>query len=160
MVTIQEFFHTEVFHWSFLDSACNVTYSRRLTVPQGAWGCQGPLGPSALSPAPAGSPQAGGPAPRPGSSWSPPGRAPQALGSPCQAPSPASPAGLPGPQRELLGSRLCPAPLSLAPGTWILSAFGTDSSFFTVLNVVKRCFCIIKKYWRLTWKLKLYFSSS
>jgi len=69
------------------------------------------------TPAPAGTPRAGGPGPRPGSFWTSPTRRPHSLWATCASALVLhSTAVLPGAQREPLCPSLCPWPLVLALG--------------------------------------------
>jgi len=88
-----------------------------LSIPQNSC-LQGPLGPSAPAPAPAGTPRAGCPGPRPGSSGRSPRRRPHSLWAACaSAPSLHSTEGLLAFRGNLLCSSLCPRPLVLALST-------------------------------------------
>ena len=81
-------------------------------------GLQGPLGPSAPAPAPAGTPRAGCPGPHPGGSGRSPRRRPHSLWAACaSAPSLHSTEGLLVFRGNLLCSSLCPWPLVLALDT-------------------------------------------
>lgn len=70
---------TLIFHTALPRAISQMVTEQDATEPRHDRGWQGPLGPSAPSPAPAGPHQAGGPAPRPCGSWRPPRSPPKAV---------------------------------------------------------------------------------
>jgi len=90
---------------------------QRTIEPHHGWGWQGPLGPSAPAPAPAGTPRAGCPGPHPGGSGRSPRRRSHSLWAACaSAPSLHSTAVFPLFRGILLCFNLCPWYLVLAVG--------------------------------------------
>jgi len=98
-----------------------------------------PLDPSAPAPAPAGTPRAGCPGPRPGSSGRSPRRRPHSLWAACaSAPSLHSTEGLLVFRGNLLCSSLCPWSLLLAPGitgrAWLQSVAPSLGDLWTLMR--------------------------
>ena len=123
-----------------------------LSIPQNScW--QGPLGPSAPAPAPAGTHRAGCPGPRPGSSGRSPRRRPHSLWAACaSAPSLHSTEGLLVFRGNLLCSSLCPWPLILAVGTnkplsWTWTIWYRFRLSRSIPWTSKRCFLLAVQSW-------------